>query len=169
MYADLLIQGAINFDGLSLKLLMGQAMPGQFTRDLMQVSSLIEQFGIYGKPLHLTLGAPSEPVTQEMIVAHESKGPVDANSGTWRRPWSPQVQAHWADAVIQIAMSKPYVESITWSDLIDHPMMELPLSGLVSEDFVPKQAFRRLAAMRRNLQGMPAPAGSPGAAVAEKA
>jgi hypothetical protein len=57
-------------------------------------------------------------------------------------------------------MSKPYVESVTWHDLIDHPAMDLPLSGLVTEDLQPKAAYRRLGLLRRSLAGQP-PAQAP--------
>lgn len=155
MYADLLIQGAIQFDALSLKLLMGQALSGQYTRDLMQVSLLIEKYAEFGKPLHLCIGAPSEVVTQEMISVGEDAEPVDANAGYWRKPWSPLVQSRWLEAVAQIAMSKPYVESVTWNDLCDHQAMDLPLSGLVSEDLQPKNAYRKLALLRKTLATAP--------------
>jgi hypothetical protein len=160
MYADLLIQGAINFDALSIRLLMGQAVSGQYTRDLMQVSLMIERYAEFGKPLHVCIGAPSEAVTPEMIYVAEDAEPVDPDAGHWRKPWSPQVQAHWLEAVAQIAMSKPYVESVTWHDLIDHPAMDLPLSGLVTEDLQPKAAYRRLGLLRRSLAGQP-PAQAP--------
>lgn len=151
MYTDLLVQGAVAFDALSIKLLMGQAMPGQFTRDLMQVSNLLDHFAIFGKPLHLTFAAPSEMVTQEMIAVPEGQESIDPSSGYWRKPWSQQVQSHWLEALMHIAMSKPFVESVTWNDMIDHPQMELPLSGLVTDDLQPKNSYRRMAALRRSI------------------
>ncbi len=151
MYADLAIQGAINFDGFSLKLLMGQAVPGQYTRDLMQISNLLDQFAGFGKPVYLTVAAPSEMVTQVMLASPDAGVPVDPNSGFWRRPWSQVVQSHWLEAIMQIAMSKPFVESVVWCDLVDHADIELPLGGLLSEDLQPKGAFRRLLSFRRNL------------------
>ncbi len=155
MYADLLIQGAIQFDALSLKLLMGQAVSGQFTRDLMQISLLIEKYAEFGKPLNLCIGTPSEMVTQEMISVAEDAEPVDPNAGYWRKPWSPLVQSRWLEAVTQIAMSKPYVESVLWNDLCDHQSMDLPLSGLVSEDLQPKPAYRRFGLLRKTLATAP--------------
>lgn len=155
-YVDLLIQSGMSFDGFSAHLLMGQAQGGQYTRDLMQLSALLDQFAGYGKTLYLTLGAPSEPVTQMMLPGPESGQPPDDNAGHWRMPWSPMVQGHWLEAMMQIAASKPFVEAAAWCELIDHPHIELPLSGLVSEAFEPKPAFRKLAAFRRLLATPPA-------------
>ncbi len=151
MYADLLIQGAINFDAFGVKLLMGQALPGQYTRDLMQVSNLLDQFSGWGKPVSVTLAAPSAPVTEMMIEPPSPNQAVDDRSGVWRKAWSPQVQAHWLEAALYVALSKPYVESAAWQLIVDHPHAELPLSGLVTEDLQPKTALRRLATFRKGL------------------
>lgn len=151
MYVDLIMQSGINFDGFSVDLRMGQALPGQFTRDLMQVSDLLDQFVGFSKPVYVTAAAPSEPVTPMMIAVPEKSEPVDANSGFWRRPWSTIVQSHWLEAIFQIASSKPFVEAVAWRDLVDHPHIELPLAGLISEEYQPKGAFRRLVAFRRGM------------------
>ncbi len=151
MYSDLITQSGIPFDALALRLLMGQAQPGQYTRDLMQVSLLLDQYAVFGKPVHLTIAAPSEPVTEMMIALEAGQQPIDPDSGQWRRPWSPQVQAHWMEAVFQIALARPFVESVAWDQLIDHPQIELPLSGLTSESAQTKPALRRIVNFRRNL------------------
>jgi hypothetical protein len=151
MYADLVVQSGVAFDGLSIKLPMGQAQPGQYTRDLMQLSNLLDEYGGYGKPLYVTLAAPSAPVTQMMIARPESSEPVDDNAGFWRRPWSPVVQSHWLEAAFQIAASKPFVEGVAWQQLLDNAEIELPMSGLISEELQPKPAYRRLTAFRREM------------------
>ena len=150
MYGDLLIQGAINFDGFAIKLLMGQALPGQYTRDLMQISHLLDQFSALGKPVTLSVSAPSDTVTP-VIKDLKPDEPIDPDCGYWRKPWSPQVQSHWLEAIFQISLSKPHVDSIAWHDLVDHPEVELPLGGLVGQDMQPKGAFRRLVLFRKNL------------------
>ncbi len=151
MYADLIVQSGIQFDAFGIRLLMGQAMAGQYTRDLMQVSQLLDQFSAFNKPVHLTIGAPSEQVTQMMIHASETGEPIDPVSGHWRRRWSPQVQGHWLEAVCQIATSKPFVDAVAWQELADHPQVELPLGGLLSDEFVPKESLRRMIGFRRQL------------------
>ncbi|MEM9295296.1 MAG: hypothetical protein AAGA57_05795 [Planctomycetota bacterium] len=159
MYADLLVQSGIHYDVLSLAIPMGQPVDGQYTRDLMQLSTTLDLYGQYGKPLVVSLCAPSRPVTS-IMVASPGDEPVDENSGRWRRPWSPLVQGHWLEAAMQIAMSKPFVESVAWRELVDHPDIELPMSGLVDEDLCPKPSWRRLLGYRQHLaQG---PAAAPG-------
>lgn len=151
MYADLLVQSSLTFDAFSIELLVGQACPGQYARDLMQVSNVLDQFAALGKPLMFCTAAPSSPVTEPMLPGADSNQAVDADAGYWRRPWSQLVQSHWLEAVLQIALSKPFVESIVWHDLVDHPNIGLPLSALIAEDFQPKKAFSRLVQFRREL------------------
>lgn len=150
MYADLLIQGAIHFDAFSIKLHMGQPVSGQFARDLMQISNLLDHFSPLGKPVHLVIDVPSSMVTEEMVTAPEV-GMIDPNCGFWRKPWNQVVQGHWLDAVMRIALSKPFVESVAWGQIMDHPDIEMPLGGLVSEDLQPKQGLRRMASFRKSL------------------
>lgn len=152
-YADLVMQGAINFDGFSVKLLMGQATSGQYTRDLMQISHLLDQYALFGKPVYLTVAVPSEPVEPVIASPPGSTEPIDPKCGFWRRPWSPLVQSRWLEAIYQIAMSKPFVEAVAWSEIIDHQDLELPQSGLFTDQLQPKNAFRRLLAFRRRLMG----------------
>lgn len=152
-YVDLMVQSGIQFDALSLRVAMGQAVAGFQTRDLMQYSSLLEQFGVFGKPLHVSLSAPSHPVTSVMIADPHRDEPVSAGSGFWRNPWSPSMQSHWLEAACQIALSKPYVESLSWQNLVDFQKIELPMSGLMGEDRLAKPALRRIRDFRASLRG----------------
>lgn len=151
MYIDLLIQSSIQFDAFGVRLPIGQAVDGQYTRDLMQVSSILDQFAGFGKGLFVTVAAPSEPVSEVMIASSASEEPVDPNCGYWRRPWSPVVQGHWLEAVFQIAMSKPFVEAVSWQDLVDHQHIELPMAGLINDEHQPKGSFKRMMHFRRSL------------------
>jgi len=153
MYADLLIQGAIPFDVFGVKLLMGQATSGQYTRDLMQVSAILDQFAGLGKPVRLTIGAPSETVTEIMIASPDPNQPVDANCGFWRKPWSQTTQSRWMETVMHVGLSKPFIESVAWHELIDHPDAELPLGGMITEDLEPKAAMKRLSVLHRRMRG----------------
>lgn len=165
MYGDLIVQNAIQFDALGIKLQMGQAVSGQFTRDLMQLSNLLDGMAVFTKPLHVSLAVPSEPVTPLMLAAPEGGEPIDPHSGVWRKPWSGLVQSRWMEAALQIVMSKPFVEAASWQDLADHPEIEMPLGGLIGEDLQPKAAFRRIVNFRRHtLTGGAAAARTPAAA-----
>ena len=51
-----------------------------------------------------------------------------------------------------IAMSKPNIDSVIWSDLYDHPGSYLPLGGLIDAAGRTKPALSRLVNMRKQLK-----------------
>lgn len=153
MFAEVVLQSGLPVDGFGLKLLMGQAGDGQYARDLLQISGLLDQFKTLGKPVHITaVGVPSESVRQSSDSNSDVALKSQANSGYWRQLWSPKVQAHWMEAFYNLALSRPYVESISWACLVDHEDADLPYSGLTNVEFSPKHSLKRLVGMRKNLQ-----------------
>ncbi len=155
-FCELLSQSSVPFDIIGLRLLMGQALPGQYSRDMMQISSIVDHFGHQGKPLNVTFAAPSEPVTLAMINHSPNKTAeaTDDQCGFWRRPWSGLIQGRWLEAGMHVAMSRPYVESVTWQDVLDHPGMDVPLSGLVDDQLRPKKVFKHVIRFREYLRGV---------------
>ncbi|MCP3903760.1 MAG: hypothetical protein GY715_09010 [Planctomycetes bacterium] len=138
-FVDRLISEGIKFDALGVQLLFGEQHQGRATRDLMQISSLLDRFFSFEVPVLVSaMGVPSAP--------------VDENGGWWHEPWSPEVQARWAGRLFASAMSKPFVESIFWTDLFDHEEALLPGSGLISADGQGKPALSRLVGARRRLR-----------------
>jgi len=162
IYADLLVQGAINFDGFVIQLLMGHGAPGYDTRDLMQVSCLLDQFARLNKPVHLSVAVPSQPSSQAPRSSDDEGEHNPVNNGFWRQPWSLRVQGWWLEAIFQIAASKPFVESVAWHTLMDCPPMHLPHSGLVDQDMNPKPAFKRLSMFKRSLHAKTSEQSTPG-------
>jgi hypothetical protein len=67
--------------------------------------------------------------------------------GRWRRPWDPQLQAEWMEAVYRVALSKPFVESVAWANLADMGQT-LPAGGLLDDMLQPKPVFKRLHDLR---------------------
>lgn len=142
MYADLLMQSAIAFDGFVVKLMMGGSGMGQQTRDLMQVSHLLDQFAGYGKPVTVVMAVPSG----------QSSG---QSMGYWRGPWSQTVQANWLGDAVKIAMSKSFVEAVLWGQWMDRADGQWPQAGLIDAQQKPKQAFHQLVAFRKRLEQDP--------------
>lgn len=190
MYADLMIQRTVSFDGFVIKLLMGETKPGRYVRDLMQISHLLDQFLSYDKPVNVVIAVPSSPspppvstpveapvptprtpnslaryssleVPRDLAAAKDaSRSDGPSPGGYWRRPWSDLVQSRWLEAVYQMALSKPFVESVTWLNLIDHDRIELPASGLLTQDLQPKTALKRLVVFRNKLLDLQPTTGS---------
>jgi hypothetical protein len=148
LYADMAVQSGVNFDAFGLQFVFGPPADGKFLRDMFQISACLDQFSKFGKPIHITaLQAPSAPVT----VRGEDGATV--GGGEWRGAWSEQIQAEWLRRFLEVALSKPYVESVSWSGLVDHARLESPNGGLVKVDVTPKAAYRQLLALRSEWLG----------------
>ena len=146
LYAEMLGQAGINFEGFALELELGLPQPGMFARDLFQISTLLDRFSTIGRPVFLT--AVSFPGRHTPDPADRSEGRMDpAAAGRWKRPWDAQLQADFLEAVYRIALSKPFVENVAWGNLVD-VNQSVPGGGLLDEMYQPKPAFTRLQEMR---------------------
>jgi len=138
-FVDRIMQEGIRLNCIGIKLLMGRSEHGMFCRDLMQFSHALDRYFLLEVPVLVTaLGIPSEQ--------------VDSASGTWIEPYSDSLQSRWATRMFAIALSKPYVESIAWTDLFDHERAELPMGGLIDARGNPKSALQRLVSVRRRMR-----------------
>jgi len=145
LYADMAVQGGVNFDAFGLQFLFGPAVDGMLVRDMFQISACLDQFSKLGKPVHVTaVQVPSAP-----IAARNDAGEgAPTGGGMWRGPWSEQIQADWLRRFLEVALSKPYIESVSWNGLNDHSRLEVPGGGLVRSDLAPKASYKQLLALR---------------------
>jgi hypothetical protein len=105
----------------------------------MSYSALLDRFFLFEIPLIISsLGVPCEI--------------IDERGGWWRLPWTEDGQQQWAKSMFFIALSKPYVESVIWTDLFDHDNPQLKTAAMVSKQGKPRQLLSRLVAMRRKLR-----------------
>lgn len=155
LYADMVLQSGITFDAFGLKMYFGPGVDGMYVRDMFQVSCLLDQFVKLSKPLHIT--AVQVPSANTPPGAGSSDlYRLAANGGIWHEPWSERVQSEWLSQFIEIALSKPFVETIAWHDLVDHPNQMMPQGGLLGSDMIPKVAYEQLLSTRaRLLTGTP--------------
>jgi hypothetical protein len=146
LYAEMVAQAGIGFEGFGLEMETGVPAPGCWVRDLFQISMMLDRFSTLGRPVFLTVvGAPGRATADP---SDRSEGKLHpAAAGQWRRPWDPQLQAEWMEAVYRLALSKPYVESVAWSNLADINQ-SLPAGGLLDDMLQPKPAFHKLQELR---------------------
>ncbi|HEX8911986.1 MAG TPA: endo-1,4-beta-xylanase, partial [Humisphaera sp.] len=153
LYAEMLANAGIPFEAFGLEIELGVPLNGQFDRDLFQLSCALDRFATLGKPVFLTaVGVPGRANADPGDVSGGRLNPEAA--GRWHRPWDPQLQAEWMDAVYQLALSKPFVEAIAWANLADlRPT--LPGGGLLDDLFQPKPAFAKLQQIRERFRPQP--------------
>lgn len=139
-YADMISQSGVGFDGVAAQFVFGAPVDGMFARDMFQISDKLDRLGNLGKPVHIT----AVQVPSKMTAEKGSLG-----GGCWLKPWDEMVQAKWIKAFYTIALSKPFVESITWRDLADRVSNKLmPHGGLLKDDLSPKPGYKVLKDLR---------------------
>ena len=151
LYADMVSQSSVNFDAFGLQFHFGPAVDGMFVRDMFQISSQIDLFAKLGKPLNITaIQVPSDTTPGRL---EGGNGERRLEGGTWHEPWSEEVQSEWLRQFVKIAFSKPFVESVSWCDLVDRPNQPVLHGGLLRSDGVPKAAYRQCLNVRSELLG----------------
>ena len=152
MYADMAVQSGVKFDAFGVQFLMGVPRDGHYVRDLLQISAMLDEFVAFGKSAHVSAcQAPSNTISD----------PSDAwggaasipQGGKWHAPWSPRLQAEWLQAFYRISISKPFVESVCWSDLADRAQQIIPHGGLCTDAMEPKRSYRELRSFKASLYG----------------
>ncbi|MBX3356208.1 MAG: hypothetical protein KF724_11000 [Phycisphaeraceae bacterium] len=139
-YLEQVISAGIKADCVGVQVVFGDHHAGRTTRDLMQLSSMLDRFFMLEIPVLISaLGAPS----------HEE----DPSGGRWRSGWSAEAQARWITRAVPIALSKPYIASVVWDRLVDGRGMGLPRStGLLDDAGRAKASLGKFAALRKRLR-----------------
>lgn len=136
LYAEMAIQSGISFDALGIEIRFGHRPAENIVRDMLQISSVLDRFGNLGKPIHvIAAGVPSCP---------------DGTSGSWRGPWSEELQANWLAEFYETAFGKPFVETVSWHGLADC-QDDACASGLLRTDLSPRPALAKLQSFRETL------------------
>jgi hypothetical protein len=141
VYTDMVIQSGISFDAFALQLQFGTDKPGMHVRDMMQISSMLDWFSPITRPLH---------ITGVSIPDRNGEGDQDCQlAGIWHKEWDQTLQGEWIEQIYRIALGKPFVNSITYSNLADTKNIKIKGSGLLTEDLKPKKAFLILAKLQK--------------------
>ncbi len=113
------------------------------SRDMAQISDLLDRFAQFGKPIHITeLGVPSE-WKHDPHSWFEGEDNVK-RMGYWHKPWDEETQADWVEQFYTICFSKPYIEAVTWWDLADYDGHFFPHGGFLRKDISEKLSYKRL-------------------------
>jgi hypothetical protein len=142
IFADHLIRSGLNLAGLNLELVMGVQGRGSYCRDLLETSRLLDLYALLGVPLQVTLGYPSASKPDP-----EADPELPVGAGYWRGGYTPAVQAEWASAFGELALCKPYVQSVGWVHFSDRQPHQFPACGLIDRQGQPNPALEALVGL----------------------
>ncbi len=140
--ADTLLRANMPFAGLELELIMGSGPRGNYVRDLLETSRMLDFFGLLGSPLHVTLGYPASKLADPLADPAEF-----GVGGSWQG-FSDEAQAEWAGAFANLVLAKSYVTGVFWDHLSDQEPHRVPHGGLLSPEGRFRPAFDKFHELR---------------------
>ncbi len=136
VYIDMVVQSGINFDAFGLQIKFGKNQVGMHVRDTMQISAILDYFAPVAKPLY---------ITAVEVPSQNSSGLQNPEfAGIWHQQWDQATQAQWIEWFYKIALSKPFVDAVTYSNLTDTDDSSIAYSGVLTGRLEPKKSFRAL-------------------------
>jgi hypothetical protein len=136
VYVDMVVQSGISFDAFGLTMQFGKNQAGMHIRDMMQISAALDYFAPIAKPLY---------ITEVEVPSQNGSGLYDGKvAGIWHEEWDQSRQGQWIEQFYKIALSKPFVERVTYSNLADTDDSAIANSGLLTAQLEPKESFRTL-------------------------
>jgi GH35 family endo-1,4-beta-xylanase len=113
--------------------------------DVFEIDRMLDRFNEFNKPIHITEIATA---SQDGLDP-ESMRPKTYAPG-WHGPWSPTLQADWAEAMWTLLYSKPNYQVVGWWDFVDVKGHFWPFGGLLQKDLQPKEAYHRLLKLKQS-------------------
>lgn len=143
VYAETIAQSGFKVDLIGLALQIGHHRMGCGTRDLMQVSSILDELLFLDIPVAVSaMSAPSHRADRDEVDP----------AGYWHESWNPDIQAEFLEKLVAICLSKPFVESVCIHELYDHVASELPGSGLITATGRGKVALGQMRDVHQQIQ-----------------
>jgi hypothetical protein len=143
IFADDLLRTGVKLAGLDLEFIMGISPRGNYCRDLLETSRLLDLYAVLGIPLQTTLGYPSSTKATELADPDQRVG-----LGWWRDGFSNETQADWAASFAALALCKPHVRAVQWAHWSDAERHAFPNCGLIDADGREKPALAALMKLR---------------------
>jgi len=140
VYAETIAQAGFKLDMIGINLQMGHQSAGRGTRDLMQISSILDELLFLDMPIVVSgLAVPSHRANRDGLDP----------AGYWHEPWNPAVQSQFLQKAAAVCLSKPFVQSVCIQELYDHAAGEIPGSGLITATGRGKPALTHMGETHR--------------------
>jgi hypothetical protein len=143
VYMDMVVQSGIHFDAFGLQVRFGKNQAGMHVRDMMQISAILDNFAPIAKPLY---------ITSVEVPSQDGEGLYNGKvAGIWHGQWNESRQGQWIEQFYKIALSKQFVNSVTYANLVDAADRTIHYGGLLSDDLQPKESFHTLKKLHESI------------------
>jgi len=146
--ADYLVRADLGLSGIAIEVAPGYSSPGSHLRDLFDFSRMLDLYALLNLPLHVWMTFPSS-LSQDLLADQA----VRVEPTQWATPPDETIQANWAAKWLALAVAKPFVRSVTWTQLSDAFPHPFPHGGLYDAKNAPKPLVGWLKGFRRELLG----------------
>ncbi len=127
----------IDYDVIGLQLYYPQ-------HDVFEIDRMLDRFVAFNKPIQITeIATASQDGLDPGSMRPRTYAPG------WHGPWSPTMQADWAEAMYTLCYSKPAFHGVGWWDFCDKRGRFWPFGGLLDENLQPKEAYFRLQKLQK--------------------
>jgi Glycosyl hydrolase family 10 len=126
-FADALIRADLGLSGLALQLDFDTWPDGTFPRDPIEISRMIDRWGMLGLPLMIVVTHPTSIGSRP--IAPLKKGQIESVSG-WSPGVSDGVQGIGSESVLRMLLAKPTIHAVIWNQMSDQTANALPNAGL---------------------------------------
>jgi len=143
VYMDMVVQSGIHFDAFGLQIRLGKNQDGMHVRDMMQISAILDCFAPIAKPLY---------ISSVEVPSQDGNGLYNGKvAGIWHGQWNESRQGLWIEQFYKIALSKQFVNSVTYANLVDAPDGTIHHSGLMTDELQPKESFNILKKLHEGI------------------
>jgi hypothetical protein len=144
VFLDTLLRTGLKLAALDIELAMGIRPNGSYCRDLLEISRLLDGYAVLGSPVQVTLAMPSESGADRL-----SDQGLSVGLGEWHGGFNQANQARVGRQIVELALSKPFVTGVYWSQLSDGQPHRFPHCGLLDAAGHPKPILEEIGQVRQ--------------------
>lgn len=142
-YADALIRADLGLSGLGLQINLDTWPNGTLPRDPIEISRLVDRWGLLGLPLMLVITQPTSKVL-------DSSAGSDRSVSGWSTSSNPPTSGLKADSLLRMLVAKPTVHAVIWNQLSDQSAGGFANAGLWDSQGKPKSLLSTAAKLKQN-------------------
>ncbi len=142
-FADALIRADLGLSGLGLQLNLDVWPEGTLPRDPLEISRLVDRWGLLGLPLMIVLTHPTS-------ISHIATTDAVRSVSSWAPATNPPPAGLKADSLLRMLIAKPTVHAVIWDQLSDQSPGGFANAGMWDYQGKAKSLLTTAAKLKQN-------------------